>query len=86
MKTTQQIFGKAALALALALRLLGEDELDNYAPGEAIKFANYSLVQTPDKTIYLLVDKEKRPSIRFAKISIGFFSFLPFVKFFDSFV
>jgi len=36
-------------------------DLDNYAEGEQIKFANYSLVQTPDKKIYLLVDKEKRP-------------------------
>lgn len=39
---------------------INKDELDNYAPGEAIKFANYSLVQTPDKKIYLLVDNEKR--------------------------
>lgn len=36
-------------------------ELENYPTGEEIKFANYSVVQTPDKTIYLLVDKEKRP-------------------------
>lgn len=35
-------------------------ELDNYQTGDPIKFANYSLVQTPDKKIYLLVDKEKR--------------------------
>jgi len=44
-----------------------KDELDNYAPGEAIKFANYSLVQIPDKTIYLLVNKEKRP---FASLAV----------------
>jgi len=37
-----------------------KNELDNYSQGEAIKFANYSLVQTPDKKIYLLVGKEKR--------------------------
>ncbi|HBA36959.1 TPA: hypothetical protein DCZ15_03755 [Candidatus Falkowbacteria bacterium] len=36
-------------------------ELDNYPIGSEIKFANYSLVQVPDKTIYLLVDQEKRP-------------------------
>ncbi len=36
-------------------------ELANYPLGDEIKFANYSLVQTPDKKIYLLVDKEKRP-------------------------
>jgi len=36
-------------------------DLDNYPPGDAIRFSNYSLVQTPDKKIYLLVDKEKRP-------------------------
>ncbi|MFA5184224.1 MAG: hypothetical protein WC456_01725 [Patescibacteria group bacterium] len=36
-------------------------DLANYPLGEEIKFANYSLVQTPDKEIYLLVDKEKRP-------------------------
>jgi len=37
------------------------NELNNYPEGPAIKFANYSLVQTPDQKIYLLVDKEKRP-------------------------
>lgn len=42
-------------------------ELENYPSGEEIKFANYSLVQTPDKKIYLLVDKEKRP---FASTSV----------------
>jgi hypothetical protein len=36
-------------------------ELDKYPTGDEIKFANYSLVQTPDKKIYLLVDQEKRP-------------------------
>ncbi|MFA5109025.1 MAG: hypothetical protein WC458_00555 [Patescibacteria group bacterium] len=36
-------------------------DLDNYPNGEEIKFANYSLVRTPDKKTYLLVDKEKRP-------------------------
>lgn len=36
-------------------------DLDNYPTGDEIKFANYSIVQTPDKKIYLLVDKEKRP-------------------------
>jgi len=36
-------------------------ETDNYPTGDQIKFSNYSLVQTPDKTIYLLVDSEKRP-------------------------
>lgn len=41
--------------------LVTENDLDAYSPGEAIKFANYSLVQTPDKKIYLIVDKEKRP-------------------------
>lgn len=46
---------------------VSRDELDNYIPGEAIKFANYSLVQTPDKKIYLLVDKEKRP---FANLTV----------------
>ena len=35
-------------------------ELDNYPQGDNIKFANYSLVQTPDKNIYLLVGKEKQ--------------------------
>jgi hypothetical protein len=38
-----------------------ENDLNAYAPGEAIRFANYSLVQTPDKKIYLIVDKDKRP-------------------------
>lgn len=48
-------------------------ELDNYEPGEAIKFANYSLIQTPDKKIYLIVDKEKRPFASLAVFkSIGF--------------
>ncbi|MFA6513818.1 MAG: hypothetical protein WCT50_00820 [Patescibacteria group bacterium] len=35
-------------------------DLENYPLGGEIKFANYSIVQTPDKKIYLLVDKEKR--------------------------
>jgi hypothetical protein len=46
---------------------ISQTELDNYPPGDAIKFPNYSLVQTPDKTIYLLVDKDKRP---FANLSV----------------
>lgn len=37
------------------------EELAKYEDGSPLKFANYSLVQTPDKQIYLLVDKEKRP-------------------------
>jgi hypothetical protein len=36
-------------------------EINNYASGDEIKFANYSLVKTPDNKMYLLVDKEKRP-------------------------
>lgn len=36
-------------------------ELNNYPTGAQMKFPNYSLVQTPDQQIYLLVDKEKRP-------------------------
>ena len=36
-------------------------ELDKYPTGPTIKFANYSLVQNPEKQIYLLVDKTKRP-------------------------
>ncbi|MDP2944630.1 MAG: hypothetical protein Q8N57_03665 [bacterium] len=42
-------------------------DLENYPLGDEIKFANYSLVQTPDKKIYLLVDKEKRP---FASLTV----------------
>jgi len=37
------------------------NDIANYPLGSEIKFANYSLVQTTDKKIYLLVDKEKRP-------------------------
>lgn len=37
------------------------EELAKYEDGSPLKFANYSIVQTPDKQIYLLVDKEKRP-------------------------
>lgn len=48
-------------------------DLDNYQQGEKIKFSNYSLVQTPDKTIYLLVDKEKRQFTNLATFKkIGF--------------
>jgi hypothetical protein len=36
-------------------------DLDNYPVGDEIKFANYSVVQTQDKKIYLLVDQTKRP-------------------------
>ncbi len=34
--------------------------LDAYKNGKPIKYANYSLLQTPDKTIYLLVDNKIR--------------------------
>ncbi len=48
-------------------------ELSNYSLGASIQFANYSLVQVPDKTIYLLVDKEKRPFANLAAFKkIGF--------------
>ncbi len=40
--------------------IVSRDELDSYAPGTGVKFANYSLVQTPDKKIYLLVNNDKR--------------------------
>lgn len=46
---------------------IAQEELDNYAPGEGIKFANYSIVQTPDKKIFLLVDREKR---QFANLTV----------------
>ncbi len=41
--------------------ITSSDILDAYPKGEPIKFPDYSLVQTPDKKIYLLVGKEKRP-------------------------
>ncbi len=34
--------------------------LDNYEKGDAIKFPNYSIIRTPDKKKYLLVDSAKR--------------------------
>jgi len=34
--------------------------LDNYEKGDAIKFPNYSIIRTPDKKRYLLVDSAKR--------------------------
>lgn len=40
---------------------INREEIEKYPEGDPIQFSNYSLVQTPDKTIYLLVDKEKRP-------------------------
>ncbi len=40
---------------------VNSDELNNYPEGPEIKFANYSIVQTPDKKLYLLVDGTKRP-------------------------
>ena len=36
-------------------------ELDLYPEGSPIRFADYSLVQAPDKQLYLLVGGEKRP-------------------------
>ena len=38
-----------------------EAEINYYPLGAEIKFPNYALVQTPNKNIYLLVDREKRP-------------------------
>jgi len=35
--------------------------LEAYPIGQSVKFPDYSLVQTPDKQIYLLVGNEKRP-------------------------
>lgn len=35
-------------------------ELDKYPTGAPIKFAQYSIVRTPDKKLYLLVDDKKR--------------------------
>jgi hypothetical protein len=42
---------------------VSSEELQNYPLGDEIKFANYSIVQTPDKKIYLLVNKEKKQII-----------------------
>jgi len=39
---------------------VSQDVIDNYEPGGAIKYPNYSLVKTPAKKIYLLVDNHKR--------------------------
>ncbi|MFA4942691.1 MAG: hypothetical protein WC564_03595 [Patescibacteria group bacterium] len=39
---------------------VGKEVLDNYEKGEAIKFPNYSIIKTPDKKRYLLVDNTKR--------------------------
>jgi len=38
-------------------------ELEKYPSGEPVKFPNYSLVQAPNKGVYLLVDDIKRPII-----------------------
>jgi len=47
--------------------------LSAYPIGENIKFANYSLVQTPDKKIYMLVGSEKRQFDSLASFkAIGF--------------
>ncbi|MDD4332831.1 MAG: hypothetical protein PHT51_01850 [Patescibacteria group bacterium] len=40
--------------------VVSKDILDNYGTGDSIKFPQYSLVKTPDKKIYLLVDDKKR--------------------------
>lgn len=40
--------------------VVGKNELEKYAIGAPIKFANYSLLQTPDKNVYLLVDNQLR--------------------------
>ena len=52
---------------------VSSSELANYPQGTEIKFANYSIVQTPDKKIYLLVNKEKKPILNTAIFKkIGF--------------
>lgn len=40
---------------------VSEIEFNKYEVGSNIKFANYSLIETPNKTIYLIVDQERRP-------------------------
>lgn len=53
--------------------IASENSLKAYTQGEEIKFSNYSLVQASNKTIYLLVDKEKRPFASLTAFkSIGF--------------
>jgi len=39
---------------------VAQSVMDNYTKGEAIKFPNYSIIRTPDKKRYLLVDNSKR--------------------------
>ena len=40
---------------------INNTSLEHYSDGKIIKFANYSVVQTPNKQLYLLVDDTKRP-------------------------
>lgn len=47
--------------------------LNAYPEGQGIKFPDYSIVRTPDETIYLLAGKEKRPFESFMSFrTIGF--------------
>jgi hypothetical protein len=47
--------------------------LQSYPTGDSIRFSNYSLVQTPDKNIYMLVGSEKRQFDSLASFkTIGF--------------
>jgi hypothetical protein len=53
--------------------ITNQEILNSYSQGENIKFPDYSLVQTPDETIYLLAGKEKRPFDSFKTFrAIGF--------------
>ena len=40
--------------------IVGQNVIDHYATGTPLKFPNYSLIKTPDKKIYLLVDDKYR--------------------------
>jgi hypothetical protein len=54
--------------------------LDKFAVGAPIKFPNYSLIQTPDKKIFLLVDDKKRQIVddkTFKKIGFSKDEILP---------
>jgi hypothetical protein len=53
--------------------VVAKSVMDNYEKGDPLKFPNYSIIRTPDKKIYLLVDSAKRLIVNDAAFkSIGF--------------
>ncbi|MBL7053696.1 hypothetical protein ISS06_00640 [Patescibacteria group bacterium] len=54
------------------VKIIDKEKLDSYEIGEPMGFPNYSLIQSPDKIIYMIVEDKKRPISEEIFKAIGF--------------